>query len=67
MTRDITTTPLTRRRAAVLSLAATATAVASPAVAQTQPQIRWRMVTSYPKSLDTLDGGCRMLARIVSE
>ncbi|QCI67063.1 TRAP transporter substrate-binding protein [Phreatobacter stygius] len=67
MPKTITTTPLTRRNAAVLSLAATAAVVASPAVAQSQPQLRWRMVTSYPKSLDTLDGGCRMLAKIVSD
>ena len=58
---------ISRRAAVGLSLAAAEMAVASPAVAQTQPALRWRMVTSYPKSLDTLDGGCRMVSKIVSD
>jgi TRAP-type mannitol/chloroaromatic compound transport system substrate-binding protein len=37
-------------------LAAMAGAVASPALAQAQPDIRWRMASAYPKSLDTLFG-----------
>jgi TRAP-type mannitol/chloroaromatic compound transport system substrate-binding protein len=60
-------TALLSRRKAILSAAGAATVVASPAIAQSQPALKWRMVTSYPKSLDTLDGGCRMLAKIVSD
>lgn len=58
---------VSRRAAVGLSLAAAGTAVASPAIAQAQPALKWRMVTSYPKSLDTLDGGCRMVSKIVSD
>src|SRR6201996_5613219 len=60
-------TPTPRRTAMSLSLAAGSAAIASPAVAQSQPALKWRMVTSYPKSLDTLDGGCRLVAKIVSD
>src|SRR5262249_47863622 len=36
-----------------LGLAAAAT-VAAPAIAQSQPEIKWRLAASWPKSLDTL-------------
>jgi len=35
--------------------------------AQAAPQVRWRLVSSYPKSLDTLFGGAEDLAKRVSE
>jgi Tat (twin-arginine translocation) pathway signal sequence len=35
--------------------------------AQAAPQVRWRLVSSYPKSLDTLYGGAEDLARRVFE
>lgn len=60
-------TVISRRAAVGGALATAGVAVASPAVAQSQPTLKWRMVTSYPKSLDTLDGGCRLLAKLVSE
>jgi TRAP-type mannitol/chloroaromatic compound transport system substrate-binding protein len=60
-------TAISRRAAVGFSLAAVGTAVTSPAVAQSQPALKWRMVTSYPKSLDTLDGGCRLVAKIVND
>jgi TRAP-type mannitol/chloroaromatic compound transport system substrate-binding protein len=31
-----------------------ATAVAAPAIAQTMPETKWRLTSSFPKSLDTL-------------
>ena len=34
-----------------------ATAIARPAIAQTGAPVRWRLATSWPKSLDTLYGG----------
>jgi TRAP-type mannitol/chloroaromatic compound transport system substrate-binding protein len=34
-----------------------ATAIARPAIAQTAAPVRWRLATSWPKSLDTLYGG----------
>jgi TRAP-type mannitol/chloroaromatic compound transport system substrate-binding protein len=48
-------------------LGAAATAVAAPAIAQSLPEIKWRMTTSWPKSLDTLFGGAEMLAKAVAE
>ncbi len=32
-------------------------ALSAPAIAQSSPEIRWRMTASWPKSLDTLYGG----------
>src|SRR3954468_5812688 len=47
--------------------AAGAAAVAAPAIAQSMPEIKWRMPTSWPKSLDTLFGGAEMMAKMVGE
>ena len=48
-------------------LAAAAGVVASPAIAQVaMPEIRWRMASSYPKSLDTLFGAGDMIAKRVA-
>ena len=33
-----------------------ATAIAAPAMAQTAPQVKWRLASSFPKSLDTIYG-----------
>src|SRR4051812_1209290 len=44
-----------------------AAAVAAPAIAQSMPEIKWRMPTSWPKSLDTLYGGAEMMAKMVAE
>ena len=56
-------------RTAGIGAAATATtaALAAPAIAQTAPELNWRMTSSFPKSLDTLYGGCELLAKIVAE
>src|SRR4051812_44424046 len=35
-----------------------ASTVAAPAIAQSMPDIKWRLTASWPKSLDTLYGGC---------
>jgi TRAP-type mannitol/chloroaromatic compound transport system substrate-binding protein len=47
--------------------AGTAATIAAPAVAQASPALRWRMATSWPKSLDTLFGGAERFARSVAE
>src|SRR3954465_4112358 len=52
-------------RAAGAGLAASA--VASPAIAQSMPELRWRLTASWPKSLDTLWGSCEALAKFVAE
>src|SRR6266702_8218028 len=49
-----------------LGVAGAAT-IAAPAIAQSMPEIKWRMPTSWPKSLDTLYGGAEMMAKYVAE
>jgi TRAP-type mannitol/chloroaromatic compound transport system substrate-binding protein len=46
---------------------AAASALAAPAIAQSMPEIRWRLTASWPKSLDTLYGACETFAKHVSE
>jgi len=48
-------------------LGVAASAVAAPAIAQSMPEIKWRMTTSWPKSLDTLFGGAEMMCKAVGE
>jgi TRAP-type mannitol/chloroaromatic compound transport system substrate-binding protein len=43
------------------------TAIAAPAIAQTSPQLKWRMTASWPKSLDTLFGAADVMAKSVAE
>jgi len=52
-------------RAAGLGLATTA--VAKPAIAQSMPELKWRLTSSFPKSLDTLYGGSEVFAKAVAE
>jgi TRAP-type mannitol/chloroaromatic compound transport system substrate-binding protein len=47
--------------------AAATAAVASPAIAQSSPEIKWRLTSSFPKSLDTIYGGGEQLAKYVAE
>ena len=47
-------------------LAASA-AVASPAIAQTQPTVRWRMTSSFTKSLDITYGAAELFCKYVSD
>ncbi len=48
-------------------VAAAATAVAKPAIAQSMPEIKWRLTSSFPKSLDTLYGAAEAFAKAVAE
>jgi TRAP-type mannitol/chloroaromatic compound transport system substrate-binding protein len=48
-------------------LGAASAAIAAPAIAQSMPELRWRLTASWPKSLDTLFGSCLSLAKYVSE
>src|SRR5262245_1457679 len=45
----------------------TAAAISTPAIAQSAPTLRWRMATSWPKSLDTLFGGAERFAGYVAD
>src|SRR6478672_6426856 len=42
-------------------------AIAAPAIAQSMPEIKWRMPVSWPKSLDTLYGGAELMCKAVAE
>jgi TRAP-type mannitol/chloroaromatic compound transport system substrate-binding protein len=44
----------------------TAVAIAAPAIAQANPEIKWRLTSSFPKSLDTLFGVSEQFAKIVA-
>lgn len=44
-----------------------ASAVASPAIAQSSPNISWRSVSGFPKSLDVLFGSAETVAKYVGE
>lgn len=41
-------------------------AIAAPAIAQTAPTIKWRLASSFPKSLDTIFGAAELVAKRVS-
>ncbi|MBS0246313.1 MAG: TRAP transporter substrate-binding protein DctP [Proteobacteria bacterium] len=42
-------------------------AVAAPAIAQSSPEVKWRMPASWPKSLDTIYGGVEVFCKAVSD
>src|SRR6187401_1254120 len=44
-----------------------ATAIASPAIAQTMPETKWRLTSSFPKSLDTIYGAAEVFSKAVAE
>jgi len=44
-----------------------ASAIAAPAIAQSSPEIKWRLTSSFPKSLDTLWGSSETFAKYVAE
>ena len=39
----------------------------APAIAQSLPEVRWRLASSFPKALDTLYGAAEFIARRVGE
>ena len=57
---------VSRRRFAFLTAAGGA-AVASPAIAQSQPSIKWRLTSSFPKNLEGLFGASTTIAKFVHE
>ena len=52
-------------QAAGLGLAAAA--IAKPAIAQSAPEIKWRLTSSFPKSLDTIYGAAETFSKAVAE
>jgi TRAP-type mannitol/chloroaromatic compound transport system substrate-binding protein len=56
------------RRKFLTAIAATGAAtLAAPVMADSLPSIRWRMASSFPKSLDTVYGGAELLAERVKQ
>ena len=49
------------------AVAGAATAVAMPAIAQSQPTLKWRLTSGFPKSLDTIFGASETIAKYVKE
>jgi TRAP-type mannitol/chloroaromatic compound transport system substrate-binding protein len=63
-------TTMTLKRRSFLtgaSLAAAGSTVAAPAIAQSMPEIRWRLTSSFPKSLDTIFGTAQTFAKYMAE
>jgi TRAP-type mannitol/chloroaromatic compound transport system substrate-binding protein len=58
-----------KRRAFLTKAAAglAAGTVATPAIAQSQPTINWRLASSFPKSLDTIFGAAEIVSKRVAE
>jgi TRAP-type mannitol/chloroaromatic compound transport system substrate-binding protein len=48
-------------------LGLSASAIAAPAIAQSMPELKWRLTASWPKSLDTIWGGAEVFAKAVGE
>jgi TRAP-type mannitol/chloroaromatic compound transport system substrate-binding protein len=44
-----------------------ASAVAAPAIAQSMPEVKWRLTSSFPKSLDTLYGASETIAKFCAD
>jgi TRAP-type mannitol/chloroaromatic compound transport system substrate-binding protein len=48
-------------------LGAAGVAIAAPAIAQSAPEIKWRLTSSFPKSLDALYGAAENFSKAVAE
>lgn len=48
-------------------LAAAQSSLAAPAIAQSAPELRWRLTSSFPKSLDTIHGAAEVFAKAVRD
>jgi TRAP-type mannitol/chloroaromatic compound transport system substrate-binding protein len=42
-------------------------AVAAPAIAQSAPEVKWRLTSSFPKALDTLYGAAETFSKYIAE
>ena len=61
---------MTLKRRQFLTAAATgltAGAIAAPAIAQSQPEIRWRLTSSFPRVLDTIFGTAQTFSKYMAE
>ncbi len=55
------------RTAGTGAVVVAASAVAAPAIAQSTPEIKWRMASSFPKALDTIYGASETMAKALAE
>ncbi|AYQ27756.1 MULTISPECIES: TRAP transporter substrate-binding protein [unclassified Polaromonas] len=55
-----------RRLLSAATVGAAAATMAAPSFAQSQPVVRWRMPSSFPKALTTVFGGAQSIATLVS-
>jgi len=46
---------------------AAASTLAAPAIAQSAPEVKWRLTSSFPKSLDTIYGAAETFSKYVAE
>ena len=66
--QDVDSSQVARRRFLQRGIAtASVASLAAPALAQTTPTVRWRLASSFPKSLDTIFGGAEVLAKRLQE
>jgi TRAP-type mannitol/chloroaromatic compound transport system substrate-binding protein len=56
-----------RKFLTALGAGAAAATVAKPAIAQSMPELKWRLPTSWPKSLDVPYGAAETLSKYVAE
>src|SRR5918994_3290292 len=53
--------------ATAAGVAAAASSFPKPAIAQSAPELKWRLTSSFPKSLDTIYGAAEVFAKAVGE
>ncbi len=57
---------INRRRLLTATASATPLVLAAPAIAQGSPEVRWRLTSSFPKTLDVLFGTAEAISRRVA-
>ncbi|HVT54824.1 MAG TPA: TRAP transporter substrate-binding protein [Xanthobacteraceae bacterium] len=61
------TKKLARRQFLAAGGSLAASAIAAPAIAESMPALKWRLTSSFPKSLDTIYGAAEAFAKAVAE
>jgi TRAP-type mannitol/chloroaromatic compound transport system substrate-binding protein len=56
-----------RQFLAASTIGATAAGLAMPAIAQSMPEVKWRLTSSFPKQLDTIFGTAQTFAKYMSD
>src|ERR687894_2666433 len=58
---------MVQRRNVLGGVAAAASSFPKPAIAQSAPELKWRLTSSFPKSLDTIYGAAEVFSKAVGE